>query len=151
MKSCLLFGLLVATPLGASAESYHIPWSALTAGGGRAVEGRFSLHGSIGQPAATDTLDGARFGLMSGFWAGVALRSTSATPELTVQSLANGEVQISWSGPADGFLLEESESLPSRTESVHWRIVPFPYETNASRISISLPSMGTRFYRIRRP
>lgn len=151
MKSCLLSGLLVATALPASAQNYDISWFALTAGGGPAVEGRFSLHGSIGQPAATDTLDEARFGLRSGFWVGLAFPPTSPTPELSVEPLANGEVQISWSRPAEGFLLEGSESLPNQTESALWRIVPFPYETNASRISISLPPMGTRFYRMRRP
>ena len=71
----------------------------------------------------------------------------SLVPPLRAERVAGGGVRISWPLPATGCLLDET-ALP--TASL-WSQVPFPYDTNATEISITLPATGSKFYRLRLP
>ena len=71
----------------------------------------------------------------------------SPVPPLRAERVAGGGVRISWPLPASGCLLDET-TLP--TASL-WSQVPFPYDTNATEISITLPVAGSKFYRLRLP
>lgn len=71
-------------------------------------------------------------------------------PQLVIEQSA-GSVRILWPLSAADFLLEETDDLnPSPT--VGWTQAPFPYQTNASHVSITLPlAVGSKFYRLRKP
>ncbi len=71
-------------------------------------------------------------------------------PQLAIERSAS-DVQISWPVVASGFVLEETTDLnPSST--VGWTQVPFPYQTNATSVSVAVPlGAQNRFYRLRKP
>lgn len=63
---------------------------------------------------------------------------------------SNNEVQVSWPLAAEGFVLEEADALQALSPT-SWIEVPPPYQTNASRIFVTLPqSSDSRFYRLRK-
>jgi hypothetical protein len=70
-------------------------------------------------------------------------------PQLAIERSASN-VQISWPLVASGFELEETADLnPSST--IGWTSVPFPYQTNATSVSVTLPlGAHNRFYRLRK-
>jgi len=71
-------------------------------------------------------------------------------PQLAIERSASN-VQISWPLVPSGFGLEETTDLnPSST--VSWTSVQFPYQTNATSVSVTLPlGAQDRFYRLRKP
>ena len=72
--------------------------------------------------------------------------STSRNPSLST-------LTISWPAPAEGWLLEGTNALPSVAAS-SWPPVPPPYQTNAGTISVTLtnlPATGNQFFRLRQP
>jgi hypothetical protein len=74
------------------------------------------------------------------------LLSTSLNPQLST-------ITISWPAPAEGWLLEGTNALPSMAAS-SWPPVPPPYQTNAGTISVTftnLPATGSQFFRLRQP
>jgi hypothetical protein len=71
-------------------------------------------------------------------------------PMLRVETQGNGDQRICWPLPASGFLLETTLlAVPPATNN--WTQVPFPYETNATHISITVTPAGSQFYRLRKP
>ena len=80
------------------------------------------------------------------------IRSTPPVPPPILSATNSaGAVTISWTKPADGFVLQQASSLRSPPASNVWATVPFPYQTNATRIFITVPqSPGVKFYRLRK-
>lgn len=131
----------------ASAQNFAIDWFTIDGGGGTSSGGVYTLSGTIGQPDA-GTLSGGPYTLQGGFWPGALLIQTPDAPLLTAALSDQGAV-ISWPLPAQGWVLEQSAD-PSATV-LSWTQVPFPYATNATHISVAIPSpAGTRLYRLRR-
>jgi hypothetical protein len=61
------------------------------------------------------------------------------------------DLQISWPPMPSGFGLEEITDL-NPSSAVGWTPVPFPYQTNATSVSVTLPlGAQNRFYRLRKP
>jgi hypothetical protein len=59
-------------------------------------------------------------------------------------------VIVSWPLPATGFLLDETATLTGAPAP--WMQVAFPYQTNSTHISITVPMpAGNKFYRLRKP
>ena len=71
-------------------------------------------------------------------------------PPMGVERLA-GSVRIFWPLPATGFVLEQTATLTSRPATNVWIQVPFPYQTNATQISVTVMPGGNQFYRLRQP
>jgi hypothetical protein len=67
----LLGGLLLATTAHTStSEGYNLSWWTVDGGGGTlAIEGGYSLSGTVGQPDA-GLLAGSGYTLSGGFWVG---------------------------------------------------------------------------------
>jgi hypothetical protein len=62
-----------------------------------------------------------------------------------------GNVRISWPLPATGFVLEQVNVL-NASPVTGWSQVPFPYQANATHISITVSApAGNKFYRQRKP
>lgn len=161
MKTSILplaaFGaaLSLMTSVSAVAQSggpYDLSWSTIDGGGGTSTGGPYSLSGTIGQPDAGGPMTGGTYSLIGGFWGGVSAIQTPGAPQLTVQrDLLTGAVTVSWPVPADGWVLDQTTALSSVPTSILWTQVGFPYQTNAGRISVSIPSpIGARYYRLRR-
>jgi hypothetical protein len=56
-----------------------------------------------------------------------------------------------WPRPTTGFLLDEQGTTPNGT-IILWRQIAFPYQTNATHISITVPTLtGNRIFRLRKP
>ncbi len=71
-------------------------------------------------------------------------------PQLAIERSASN-VQISWPLVASGFMLEETTDLKVSFTS-GWISAPFPYQTNATSVSVTRP-LGAQntFYRLRKP
>jgi hypothetical protein len=131
-----------------SGGGFDLSWSTIDGGGGTSTGGLYSVSGTIGQPDA-GTMSGGNYQLAGGFWGLIATIQTPGSPLLRIDP-SGANVVISWPLPATGFVLDQSTTLNSPTTP--WTPVAFPYQTNASRISITVPaSIGNKFYRLRNP
>jgi hypothetical protein len=72
------------------------------------------------------------------------------TPALAIEQSA-ASVCIAWPVPAGDFVLDEVDDL-NTSPLARWTQVPFPYQTNATHVSVTLPSTArNKFYRLRKP
>ncbi len=147
-KHFLVLGLVVLAPFAARCQNYSIDWFTIDGGGGTSTGGVYSLSGTIGQPDA-GRMTGASYALDGGFWGFVGAVQTAGAPLLSVERLGTN-VRVFWPLPATGFVLDQTGTLGGPPAS--WLQVGFPYQTNATHISITVPApVGNRFYRLRRP
>ena len=134
------------------AQQYNVPWSKIAGGGGlQSTGGVYAVSGTIGQSDASGALTGGVYAVTGGFWPGVNLVQTPGAPLLAAQSLGGGNVRIFWPRPATGFVLEQTLALTNTPATSMWSQVAFPYQTNATHISITVPSAASKFYRLRNP
>ncbi len=152
MKTLTLLVLLAAGVLTAHAQ-YTIPWSKIAGGGGlNSTGGVYAVSGTIGQSDASGALTGGVYSVAGGFWPGVTLVQTPEAPLLASELLPGGSVRIYWPLPATSFVLDETAALASPAAAISWSQVAFPYQTNATHISITVPpGVGSKFYRLRHP
>jgi hypothetical protein len=144
MKKLRFSLLLLALCSGAQAQ-YTIDWHTIDGGGGTSTGGVYSVSGTIGQPDA-GTLTGGNYSVFGGFWGGVVAVQTPGAPRLSVQPLGGG-VRVYWPTEPTGFVLDQSLTVTGA-----WSQVNFPYVTNATDISITVPvPAGNKFYRLRKP
>ena len=147
MKLNIVVGLLVTGLMTtvASAQNYAIDWFTIDGGGGTSTGGVYVVSGTIGQPDA-GTMSGGSYSLAGGFWSGIGLVQTPGAPTLAIQKVPGG-TRVFWPLPATGWLLDQSLTVTGV-----WSQVTFPYVTNATAISITVPApTGNRFYRLRKP
>ena len=105
----------------------------------------YAVSGTIGQPDA-GKMSGGNFTIDGGFWGIIAAVQTPDGPLLSVERLGSA-VRVYWPLPATGFLLDQSLTVTGA-----WSQVSFPYTTNATQISITVPApAGNKFYRLRKP
>src|SRR5437016_4213547 len=135
--------LLVAT--AALAQNYSVDWHTIGGGGGTSTGGVFAVNGTIGQPDAnTQPMTGGNFSLTGGFWS-LFVVQTAGAPLLSIER-QGADARIFWTLPANGFVLDQSQ-----TATGMWSQVSFPYATNATDISISVPApTENKFYRLRK-
>ena len=151
MKTISILALLATGGLTAHAQ-YAINWSKIAGGGGlNSTGGVYAVSGTIGQPDASGALTGGVYAVSGGFWPGVNLVQTPGAPLLAAQSLGGGNVRIFWPLPATGFVLDQTTALATSPATSVWSQVAFPYQTNATHISITVPSAANKFYRLRKP
>ncbi len=151
LKTLIFASILFVTSL-ASAQNFNIDWFTVDGGGGTSTGGVYAVSGTIGQPDAGPTMSGGSYSLVGGFWSIVAAIQTPGAPLLTItRNPANGAVTVSWPAPADGWVLDQTGAVASPPGAISWSQVAFPYQTNATTISITVPSpSGNRFYRLRK-
>ena len=127
------------------AQSFAIDWFTI-GGGGTSTGGVFAVSGTTGQPTANaQSMTNGTFSLTGGFWSIFAVQTPDA-PLLTVER-QGAAVRVFWPPPATGFVLDQSLTVTGA-----WSQVSFPYTTNATDISISVPApTGSKYYRLRRP
>ena len=71
-------------------------------------------------------------------------------PQVAIEQ-SGGDVRILWPLSAAAFVLDEANDL-SASPMIGWTQVSFPYETNVTQVSITLPlPAGNKFYRLRKP
>jgi hypothetical protein len=96
-------------------------------------------------------MTGTGYALDGGFWGFVGTTQTPGAPVLSVERLGTS-VRVFWPAPATGFVLDQAAALATTPAATVWAQVPFPYSTNATQVSITVPApMGTKFYRLRQP
>src|SRR6185436_8081738 len=131
-------------------QNYNIEWFTVDGGGGISTNGAFALSGTIGQPDA-GAMSGGNYTVVGGFWSIVAAVQTPGAPYLYVTN-SSGTATIRWQKPADGFVLDQTTALAAPPLVTSWSQVPFPYQTNATSIFITVPApAGNKFYRLRKP
>lgn len=147
MKITLFLNLaqaIVAT--SALAQPFTIERHVVAGGGGPASGGTFTVNGTVGQhDAGPPSLIGGSFSIIGGFWSRATIPPPLA-PMLFIERLRE-DVRVFWPLSATGFVLDESFTIDGG-----WSPVSFPYNTNETDISITVPApTGSRFYRLRKP
>jgi hypothetical protein len=137
--------------LSTRAQTYAINWFTIDGGGGTSTGGVYSVSGTIGQPDAGGPMTNGQYAITGGFWALPIAVQTPGAPLLSVEQLAGNNVRIYWPLPATGFVLDQATSLVSPPATNAWSQVAFPYQTNATHISITVAPSGNKFYRLRSP
>lgn len=133
------------------AQNYSIDWFTIDGGGGTSSGGAYSLSGTIGQPDA-GVMSGGIYTLTGGFWGIIHAIQTPGAPLLSVERLPNGNVRVFWPANATGFVLDQANGLAVSPAVTAWNPVGFPYQTNASVVSvITAPSPDQRYFRLRKP
>jgi len=133
----------------ADAQPFAIDWFSIDGGGGTSTGGVYAVSGTIGQPDA-GVLSGGNYSLVGGFWGIVSAVQTPGAPLLNIEHAGNG-VRVFWALPATGFVLDQTATLTG-SPTIPWAQVAFPYQTNATHISITVPMpTGNKFYRLRKP
>jgi len=118
---------------------YSIDWSTTDGGGGTSTGGAYSITDTIDQPDA-GTMSGGTYTLQGGFWPGMIVPSTGASPTLYIQR-SGDSVIISWSPATEGFALEATIDLVGAA----WTAAP-------SGNPVTIPITGpAKFYRLRKP
>jgi hypothetical protein len=144
----LLCSALLLLTYSAKAQNFAIDWFTIDGGVGTSTGGVYALSGTIGQPDA-GKLVGGNYLLDGGFWGIVLAIQTPGAPFLSIVR-SNASVIVFWPAPAPGFVLDETTTLTGAPAP--WMEVGFPYQTNATHISITAPaSTGNKFYRLRKP
>jgi hypothetical protein len=135
-------GTLLATLTGPIPAGDFGPLAARYDGFGRAV----AAVGDKVLVSAPEDYGGAYEARVYLFNAGNAV-----APLLTVERLTNGSVRVSWPQPGDGWVLDEGAEFEfaSQPPPNPWSQVPFPYQTNATQISVMATPVGRKFYRLR--
>ena len=152
MKTARTIAGLIAACIASSsplaAQSFALDWHTVDGGGRTSTGGVYSVSGTIGQPDAGGHR-GGNFALVGGFWGVAEVIQTEGAPVLYAAK-AGASVVIFWEKPATGFVLDETAALtPS---PISWSQVPFPYQTNATHIFVTVPApVGNKFYRLRKP
>ena len=142
--SFLLFLLSIFSETGSA--QYAIPSWTVDGGGGTSTGGRYAISGAIGQPDA-GVLNGGPYNLIGGYWTFPPAQPPS--PPLLGVELQGDAVRVFWPLPATGFVLDHTAQLGA---DIQWTPVPFPYQTNATHIFITVPSpSASGFYRLSRP
>jgi len=145
MMVLTIITLTFLSTLGAWAQSYSIDWFTIDGGGGTSTGGVYSVSGTIGQPDA-GKMSGGNFSIDGGFWGIIATVQTSGGPLLAIERLGSA-VRVYWPTNSTGFVLDQSLTVTGT-----WSQVSFPYTTNATAISITVPApAGNKFYRLRKP
>ena len=81
---------------------------------------------------------------------GSVLRSHDSSSEFAIQQ-NDGTVRVARSRPAENFELEDVNAL-NASPVTGWIPVPFPYQTNATRISLTVSAAaGNKSYPQRKP
>ena len=146
----IALALLLAGGGGASAQTgdgFELSWFSIYGGGGISTGGAYSLRGTIGQSDA-GMMTGGNFQIAGGFWGLVAPVQAVGAPLLTLNHSGGGTLTICWPLPANGFVLDQTSALDGAPTP--WAPVAFPYHTNATHITVSVPApAGNRFYRLR--
>jgi hypothetical protein len=148
----ILIAIGCALPASLRAQ-WTLSRSVIAGGGGWNTTGAaFSLSGTVGQPDAGGPATGGGYSLAGGFWAGTTRIAPLGQPRLDAESVIADQVRLSWSVVATGYVLEQTAAFAASEAGISWSQVPPPYETNAARVTITLPLDSTeRFYRLRKP
>jgi hypothetical protein len=132
------------------AQSYSIDSFTIAGGGGTSTGGLFAVSGTIGQPDA-GAMSGGNYSLAGGFWGVVNVIQIPGAPLLSVEQLSGGNMRVYWPLPAEGFVLDQTSGLAGPPAAISWSQVTFPYQTNATQISVTVAPSGNKFYRLRHP
>ncbi|HEY3862390.1 MAG TPA: hypothetical protein VGO59_10920 [Verrucomicrobiae bacterium] len=152
MKKLLLIALtgaalFLARPLHAQ---YSINWHTIGGGGGSSSGSgggtTYTISGTIGQPA-TATMSGNGYSITGGFWSLLAAVQSPNSPLLSIIRSGNQAI-VSWTGPATGFVLQQSSTLLSNA----WGNSAATLVTNGSTISATVPAgAGFQYFRLVNP
>jgi hypothetical protein len=140
-------GLIAAGTL-TFAQSYSIPWSKISGGGGTSTGGGFTLSGTIGQQDAGARLTGGGFSLVGGYWSGLGLVQTPEAPFLTILLSGSNAVKVCWPHPSTGWVLQQNADL----NSTNWvnNILPVTVDGEERCVTFT-PPINKLFLRLAKP
>lgn len=140
------YGMLVCISQ-TRAQNYSIDWHTIDGGGGTSTGGVYSVSGTIGQPD-TGAMSGGGYSLAGGFWGILSAVQTPGAPLLTIRRMSPNTVEVSWSSPSAGFVLQQNGDL----NVANWTTAPQSVTDNGTNKFILVqPPTGNRFYRLFKP
>lgn len=136
----------------ALAQNVGVDWSALSSRAGTSIAGKYTLTGTIAQPAAA-RLNSRDFTLDGGYLSIVAAIQQPGAPELSVRLTTTNSVVVSWPMTWPGWVLTEAPELPAAA----WTdVLTAPIEVAVAddvvvKQVVVTPPVGNRFYKLREP
>lgn len=148
-SSLPLFVALLAASLVARAQTggpYSLASAVISTGGGEASGGgRYSLVGTVDQPAVASSTAG-RYELAAGFWTPLTVLQTPDAPRLFIEILPDGLVRLRWAATKAAFILEGTASLTAP----EWQGWPLRPVTDGVTFSVVVPpAEPLRCFRLR--
>jgi hypothetical protein len=141
---CFIFLLSPALLL---AQQYSIDWYKISGGGGTSTGGVYSVSGTIGQPDASDAMNGGNYSLTGGFWSLISVVQTIGSPTLIVTHSGNSVI-ISWTSSSSGFTLQQNLDL----KTSNWTTSGFSISDDGTNKSITITGQnGNLFFRLSHP
>ncbi len=137
--------LLLLVVLTGAARAQSIDWLTIDGSGGAQSSAAYLANFTLGQPDAGRAVS-ANYTIVGGFWALENVGPASGLPELHIEMIAGG-VRLWWFGPATGFQLQSSSTVPGVWNDVGG--VPTDIGPTKS-ISLRFGDAQT-FFRLRKP
>jgi len=143
MKRLLLIGSCCVTlfvALAARSQNYAIDWYTIAGGGGTSTGGVYSVSATIGQSDAGGPLMNGQYSVTGGFWALPTAIQVVGAPTLKIVRSGPGQVTISWSPNAAGYVLQETAVI----SPANWINSP-----SGAANPVTIPAnMPAKFYRL---
>ena len=150
MKTLVFMSFLLALhSRDAKAQAFELDRFTIDGGGGTSTGIVYAVSGTIGQPDASGALIGGGFTLVGGFWDMSSVVQTPGAPLLRIELMGGGMARIFWPRPGAGYVLDATTTLANQAANSGWNPVSFPYQTNSTQISVTVPAQGHQAYRLR--
>lgn len=148
-RSGLTIAIALATAGVTLGQSIQIQPSVLSAGGGQAQTGSYSLSGTLGQTVVgTSHATTQPYTVLAGFWGTIGAVQIPDGPQLTIQRVGQ-RVVVSWPRSAKGYRLQ---STPVIGVSAFWQDVNQIYQPDQTSYSVTLPiQRRAQFFRLVKP
>ena len=146
IMAILILGVGVGIPQNFTLDSFTID-----GGGGESSGGPYTVSGTIGQP---DPGESSRkpYAMAGGFWGLFGSFQSPGAPEMSISyDSALDQLTVSWTLPAEGWVLNESATL-GLGGSPWQEVPPASYQSNATHrfVTVSSPT-GIGFFRLQLP
>jgi hypothetical protein len=128
--------------VAARAQNYAINWFTIDGGGGNSAGGAYFLRGTIGQPDA-GAMSGSGFAIAGGFWS--EIEQMAGIPSLRIARIGPNAL-IAWPNPSTGYQLQQATGLQGM-----WGNVSQPPMIVGDEKQVTVPAMGSSFYRLQKP
>jgi hypothetical protein len=150
IKTLLALALLLSAfsfQFSAFAQSYSVDWYKIAGGGGTSTGSTYTVSGTIGQPDASDAMNGGNYSVTGGFWALINVVQTPGAPTLYISHSGNA-VTVYWQD-VSGWSLIQSGNLTTPVAS--WSASPSPTPAiGTNYLNLTNPA-GNLFFRLKNP
>ena len=149
MKNLSVIILWALSAAVVQAQSYSVDWYKVAGGGGTSTGGTYTVNGTIGQPDASDTMNGGNYSVTGGFWSLINVVQTPGAPNLLIVPNGANSVKVLWPDAAtNSYTLQQNANLTTTNWVTSGYVITPANGTNSITIT---PPVGNLFFRLKQP